>query len=226
MFLANLLNKSKNISFYHETLKLDFIAYVQAFNNPKTAMEYISGFRKKYIYYLAANAGSGKLGEVNSVLRRHAEGIQTYIPGARVIHVIRDGRDVVRSMMARETFTWKDPVSFFISPSDEDPYYSRWSELNRFEKLCWYWYVENEYLAEQIDHIVRFEDALQDFDYFSKRILSPLNLDLSYEVWKRHVKQPKNVTENHRIPHWKEWDSIRKNQFHEICGDSMSKFGY
>ena len=161
-----------------------------------------------------------------------------------MLHLIRDGRDVVRSMYSREVYLSQTQY-IPAYPDDSDPYSLKWHKIDRFEKLCWYWNHSNVYLKKRIDDFIRFEDILTGYDLLKKKILIPVNIRLSRDRWKAMVEQPVNYTHISRtkniikkmlpyydkkevetIPHWKEWGSEMTNKFWGICGDTMREFGY
>jgi hypothetical protein len=98
--------------------------------------------------------------------------------------------------------------------------------MTRFEKLCWYWMRENEYLFKNTNKIIKFEELITNYNYFKKNLLDPLNLEVSQEIWEREKAKPKNITKKYKIPHWKQWDNEMINTFNEICSDTMFKMGY
>ncbi len=229
LFLANLLNQGNTTGpefIYHEPIRLDFFSYLNVFYSPPSARQYFQSFRKKFIYFLLERNQLERYGEVNSVLRRHVQAIRIEIPSAQIIHLVRDGRDVVRSMMARRTYTFQDPISTFIIPQKGDPYYGNWPEMNRFERLCWYWWSENLALAGQGDRLVRLEDLLIDYQVLKEKILDPLAIELEAKTWQRLVDKPKNITRKHVLPHWSDWQDWQIESFNRICGDLMVRLGY
>ena len=226
LFLSDLLHQAEKISVFHEPNRLDFLAYLQAHDSSDRAKEYIINFRKKFIYNLARKMQVSNYGEVNSILRRHAAILQQEIPNATFIHLVRDGRDVVRSMMARRTFTYKDPITQFIAPKPGEAYFQEWPKMSRFEKLCWYWLYENKILTNHLETFIRFEDLISDYAYFSKNVLDACQIHLPFEIWESEVGRPKNVTEKHTIPHWTEWRNDQMEIFTNICGSLMNTFGY
>lgn len=148
-FLARLLDEAPESYVVHEPVWEDFPAYVDAFYSQKKAQWYIKYFRKKEIFLRVRDIPCEIYGESNGVLRRHLLPLKKAFPHAIFFHLIRDGRDVVRSLMARHTMTPKDPITSKIHPLPDDPWYERWEKMDRFEKICWYWQVENKYLREQ-----------------------------------------------------------------------------
>jgi hypothetical protein len=226
MFLANLLNKATHHQVLHEPTRLDFLAYAQAFYGLETKFDYLSEFRKKFIYLHNYKQDFIQYGEVNSILRRHSGMIRENIPNVRIFYLVRDGRDVVRSMMARRTYTYKDPNSFIIKPKQGSEFLQNWSRMDRFERICWYWWVENQYLIETIGRPILFEKLIEDYDYFYESLLVPLQIDISREIWRNEINQPKNPTVKHVIPPWEKWTAEKTEKFDRICSDLMKKLGY
>ncbi|MFW9867188.1 MAG: sulfotransferase [Candidatus Thorarchaeota archaeon] len=225
-FFSQLLDKSENSYIVHEPVRSDFRAYKEAFFSERKAYKYFKNFRKKEIYLRAKLKNFEIYGEVNSVMRRHCNAIREVFPKVKILHLIRDGRDVVRSMMARKTMTSEDQNTNNIRPTKENPWYDKWVNMNRFEKLCWYWDVENRYLHENVEKTIYFEKLISDYEYFNKKLLTPLNLNIPQEVWEMEVKSPKNKTKKHAITHWKDWNPERLESFSKICGETMKSLGY
>jgi hypothetical protein len=226
MFLAQLLNKAKGNRVLHEPTRIDFLAYTQAYYDLESKFDYISKLRKRYIYLHNHQSDFSQYGEVNSILRRHSQALRRNIPNLKLFYLVRDGRDVVRSMMARRAFTYKDPNTFLIKPNQNNQYYKDWPKMGRFERLCWYWREENVHLNKLIGKPLLFEKLIKDYEYFKEHLLNPLELDISREQWANEINLPKNPTTEHVIPHWEDWDIERTARFERICGDLMKSLGY
>jgi hypothetical protein len=225
-FLADLLDRVEKASVQHEPLDRDFRAHQEAFRDPERAFDYVDRFRAPDICLRAQAEDAEVYGEVNSVLRRHAEALQAAFPEAGFLHLVRDGRDVVRSMYSATAMLEGDPNTQDIYPREGDPYADEWPQMSRFERVCWYWRVENRYLRQYIDAFVRFEDVLASHEGFREGLLEPLGLELPEPVWAEAVDRPKNPTRDYDLPAWPDWNEERKQAFAEICGEEMRAFGY
>jgi hypothetical protein len=224
-FLSQLLNKAENAYVLHEPLKVDRMAYKEAYYNEMKARNYIKIFRKKYIYLMQNRIGK-QYGEVNSFLRRHSNALKKEFPKVKLIHLIRDGRDVVRSMFSRETMNIEDENTQHIIPKKNSPFYNRWKNMTRFEKLCWYWKNENNHLRINIKNMINFEKIISDYDYFSEKVLNILGLEISEFLWEKERNKPKNITTDYTLPKWPNWTEEEKSIFNEICGEEMRLSGY
>ncbi len=224
--LANLLSMGYGAVVYHEPVPEDYQAYLRAYQIPKDSSSYINNFRKKEIYLRARRKKPKIYGEVNSLLRRHVVALKESFPNAILIHLIRDGREVVRSMMSRNTFSTYDKNTHGVSPKHNDQFINKWEEMDRFSRICWYWQSENAYLRENLPPAVKFEDIILNYDLFKEKILDPCSLDIPWNTWNNLVNQPMNKTRTHALPPWKEWSIERKKIFQNICAEEMKANGY
>jgi hypothetical protein len=225
-FMADFLNQADGVYVYHEPVLEDFYAHLKAHYNPKSAEKYMLGFRKKEIYTRMRHISSGIYGETNGNLRCHANAIKNAFPNAPLLHLVRDGRDVVRSHMSRRTMTVKNPFSVSMHPMESDPWRIRWSEMDRFARICWYWQEENRRLRNSIGRIVQFEKILSSYEYFQREVLEPCGIYIEKKVWETTVNTPRNTTGEFSMPKWDQWTSEQQKKFREICGEEMEKCGY
>lgn len=225
-FLSKLLNEYKNACVYHEPLHSDFKAIVDALKSEKKANQYINSFRKKYLYLKLKNKDINTYGEVNSNLRYHAKILKNNIPNVKILHLVRDGRDVVRSIMERNHYTEDGIGHHSLSPSKDDYYFDEWKNMSRFEKVCWLWKDANEVVEPFSDEMIKFERLINDYDYFNKKIELKLNINIGYDLWNNEVNSPKNITKKREFPHWDNWNKNQLEDFNEICGELMNKYGY
>jgi hypothetical protein len=204
----------------------DIYAHMQAHYDPKIAERYMQGFRKKEIFTRMRHINSGIYGEVNGILRCHATAIKTTFPNATLIHLVRDGRNVVRSHISRRTLTSKNPFSMQIHPQNSDPWNERWSQMDRFSRMCWYWQEENARLRTSVGKIVQFEKILSSYEYFREQILEPYHVVIEKKDWEAAITSPRNTTSDFQMPKWEQWTPEQQKTFREICGSEMAQSGY
>lgn len=226
LFLSQLLNQANETHIRHDPLTIDFKANQDAYHDEKKAFKYIRKFRKNEIYLNVKDKKVRLYGEVNSILRRHAMALKQEFPNCTLIHLIRDGRDYVRSAYSRIVMTNKDLNARRMFPLKGDPWEQEWKDFDKFKKLCWYWQIENKFLKNHVDLTVKFEDILSDYQYFKNNVLDVLKISVSKDIWKREVRTPKNVTLKHKLPHWKNWDEQKLQAFDKICGEVMRENNY
>ncbi|MDH3627644.1 MAG: sulfotransferase [Acidobacteriota bacterium] len=194
---------------------------------------------------LLAAAGDVPIyGETNSLLRFQIDWLRRRFDPT-FIHLVRDGRAYVRSVWTRPAYTSYE-LEGPIVPGNDDPFAERWSSMDRFQRLCWSWRHTNEFIESRVDRPVRFEDLLKDYEVFRTQVLQPTGVEVGQATWEREVKRPSNTSRQYRVknrlrrwirgnaimpeiaplPPWSDWSSQRKEQFQEICGAMMERYGY
>lgn len=206
MWLADVLGRCEGALVYHEPFQGEREALLTAIRDPATADSYIRDFRRKETWLRAMMAGAScrVYGSVNGYLRRHASALKEHIPEANVFHLIRDPRDVVRSMMNRAAF----------SPPDE------------FAKACLWWCEENRLLRCCSLPCLRFEDLTASYTVFSEHLLQPLELSLDETTWRICVATKKNASLSEPFPPYDQWSSEQRSHFYRACGPEMRFYGY
>lgn len=226
-FLANFLNHLlPDAQVEHEANVNDYWFYGSALQNETNALAYISNFKKADLARMALAQNKSVYGEINPFLRRHCRALQQLIPSARFFHLVRDGREVLRSIMSREILDATDPLQHRTFPPEGDPYREKWKDMSRFEKICWMWQADNRYIRQNTKHTVQFEKLKVDFGYFKSELLDFLGLEMTEPTWQNYISQKKNITPKYKFPHWQDWCEEQTTRFWEICGAEMKACGY
>ena len=198
-FLSNLLNQVPNFSVKHEPFIEDkkLLSYSYSDSYSQIVEKLLQERFKSVNSDLDNNYNT--YGEVNSYLRYNSDWLRNEL-NAKILTIVRDGRDFVKSAYGRTIYTNEEP-QLSIIPKNGDSYVEKWPKMDRFEKLCWYWKTTNEYLFDNFgDDILKFEKLISDYEYFNKKILIPLNIDsLSYDKWINIVQKPKNTSKAYNI---------------------------
>lgn len=210
----------------HEAEISDYYYYCAAQQDQAAAYSYIREFRLAEIYLRMRPYAFRSYGEINPFLRRHCKAIRALLPDARLFHIVRDGRHVVRSLMSRELFSRRDPMAKWVLPPADDPYRGRWPHLSRFEKLCWLWQADNRFIRECTPQRIQFERLVANYDYFRTELLDYLDLEIDEPTWSRHVARVTNPTATYRFPAPDDWSAAEQAAFEAICGDELVACGY
>lgn len=199
---------------------------------------------RRFDELLGAAAGSAFYGEVNSYLRFEAPYLARRFPDAVLIHLVRNGRDFVRSAWTREPYTGWEREGPFL-PRDDDRWSGSWASFDRFRKLCWMWTHANETIARDVARVVRFEDVLRDYAALRDGVLAPTGVQVDESTWRATIGRPTNTSRQYvwrrrlrralgrrempsipPLPPAQAWEPERRAAFREICGDTMRRFGY
>lgn len=225
-FLSELLDMDRTAAVFHEPVAEDFEAIVEAQHDREAARTYIEEFRIERMYRLVRDRDVTTYGEVNSALRYHMGELAEAFPDARLVHLVRDGRDVVRSIMNRRHYTGGGEGHHSLVPSPATAIGESWESMGRFEKVCWLWADAVDRVEDHTSRRVQLEGLVADYDYFRDQIERYLDLEIGRKAWRRHTERPTNVTQSHSFPHWRDWGGTRQERFEEICGDQMRRVGY
>lgn len=226
-FLADFLNRHVDDAVVqHEANVNDYWFYAKAIHSHSDAVSYISDYRKAEIFYRTKAFDFSVYGEINPFLRRHCLALKEIFPAAKHLQIVRNPQNVIRSLMSRELLGKKDPMAAKIFPPKSDEYAERWEKLSRFEKLCWMWAADNQFIRENVSNTIKFELLRADFDYFKENVLDFLELEMAADVWQKEIGKVYNSTPRYTFEAYKNWTAEQKKQFEEICAQEMSNYGY
>lgn len=161
--------------------------------------------------------------ESNNRLFAMASVLSEEFPGARFIHLYRNGRDHVNSGMNKTI--WPEVMS-----SPRLRYASRLAgapDAPPFERACWYWRNYNERIADDLEGRdfmrLKFEDLtagqigpLEDFigRPIPRSSIPPVN-----------TKDSRKLAEN-RYDSPDDWPAEFHSTFDRVCGATMQRLGY
>ncbi len=174
----------------------------------------------------------------------------------KVVFFVRDGRDVVRSLMdwhdmkaaiiyvreedgaeGPDPLPEADPWSYcLLRPGSDDPLKGEWKSLDRFEKCAWFWSEYNKAalarLAEWPDDRWLMVDTTGLTPEGSEQVFDFLELK-GFD--KAKVKKLLNSRINSvearlglpdEFPRWTEWDDGLRLRFDRFAAPMMRRLGY
>jgi len=148
------------------------------------------------------------------------------LPSTRVLWLVRDGRAVVASTVARgwygEEFRsglWGEYRLIGDRCGDVPP--DRWGAMSLFERNCWYWSYVNRVIERQLRDLApdRWRRVrLEDVDAAASSLFEFL------EVAPLAARAPhENPSRWTVVPH-SSWSLEQKQAFERICGDLMDRW--
>lgn len=204
-WLAKLLNADPALDVRHEPVrKMDAANYGKLRGD-----EAVAYLKERWARMIPAE-GLG-WGEVNSYLRYWALQLREAFPGVPVVGLVRDGRYVVRSMLARGVFSRGRPVPG--APV----------EGSKFERACAYWASTYRLLISQDVPMFKLEQLNEDPGYFTE-LCHEVGAHVPVAVWRRFAGRRIHVMIKDIKP--PQWTLEQIETFYGLAGDMQEYFGY
>ncbi|MDA3792587.1 MAG: sulfotransferase [Elusimicrobia bacterium] len=236
-FLARFFNKYDGIYALHEP-RPDFLAegikYAAGKLSDNKAVDILKSNRSA-IYREVVRRGDGIYVESNNRLFALLKPLKKTFKDAKIIHIVRDGRDYVRSGMSRNWYKKSDStLRLEATLFPDDPYFEKWKEMSRFEKIAWRWQKKDGFIYDTIKDItdtltVKFEDIFYSDNYKGlRKIAEYVGADNAYTetLIKDLVHKKVNFTSNYSIKEWHKWNADKKDRFYAVAGRHLEKYGY
>lgn len=222
--ISKMLNNVDGLNVRHEPVPKEQLYHRYSLENPAYSSGYVNKFRMKEIFLRQKDY---PYGEVNSAIRRFVPEIKSYMPNVPVVHIVRNGKDVVSSILNRASLTERDPVYYGFSPHDSIIAPQEWDEMNRFEKICFLWNEENKWLSQVADATVKFEDLISDYETFDSKLCQIIGVKVPKSLWFSEctvtINKNKSYLDSHKCENWTD---AQKNSFKRLCHDQMNAHGY
>ena len=161
----------------------------------------------------------GDVLEANVYLPAFLDELRNEAPEAEFIHLHRDGRDVVRSILNRGWYDTPMDRRHLAIPV------AQWDELNQFERACWYYRHTQETLMGATATRISFERMVSDREYLTQTlgelglVIHPL---LARDEFDKHI-DPNASAE---FPTYEHWGAEYQRSFERICGEVQAALGY
>lgn len=233
-FFAHFLDQFSSVHALHEPAPV-FLRLAINYATGKVTKEYAE---KKIDLYRRALCKELKREKIDKYIESNnrffslLEPLNEVFDKFKVVHIVRDGREYVRSGMSRNWYTESDGSRLRGIYFPKDPYYDQWENMNRFEKICWRWQKKDGFIYNQVQNMdnaitVRFKDIFKDDEFKGVyRILDyfEINDENKEEIIDQMMNRKVNSTKEYAIPKWTDWSEDRLEAFDEIAGDHMRKY--
>tara|TARA_R110002020_G_scaffold50716_9_gene143358 strand:+ start:83498 stop:84268 length:771 start_codon:yes stop_codon:yes gene_type:complete len=235
--LVGALSKVKNIDAYHgpgykELEKVNCLSYLRSRGMSNISEKEIIRMIKRNRDSMIQKSNLSGCTYVESswfISALLPEIIKAY-PDAIVIHLVRDGRDFVRSGMNRFWFSGNPKNLKRINAWTRD----RWTPVSgcktRFQKICWLWAEQQRVMKNGLGKIpnknnfgtVKFEDLIAgDIRWFLKKVRINASNNIKVSMEKLNKTSGKFV-----IDKWGNWSAGEKNDAKVWMGKELKYFGY
>lgn len=175
--------------------------------------------------------------DVSSMLQNCVPALNKVFAPAKIFHLVRDPRNVVRSL-----YTRRNEKNIHLVPKTKEEM-EKWLDGDKFYQICWNWKTTTEKLLSEDTSLIRFEDIVSDYKIFNNKLLQSLQLEMKEFQWSEIVSKKVNETKSKfyrkvysklkgkdfieaELEPFDKWDENRKKILYDVCGDTMKKCGY
>jgi hypothetical protein len=160
-------------------------------------------------------------------------------PGLRIVHLVRDPRDYVRSHINWSRHRLKSFVANYLIPFWQpngwllnEMSVGRWLRLTQLERYSWIWDYKNRMIGQMENSEtpylrIKFEDFFGNGDPlpYINELLEFLDLNRVSGI-EAFFQDPVNPTKGKSFPKWDVWSQEQCQQLNIFCGATMAKYGY
>lgn len=159
-------------------------------------------------------------------------------PNLKVIHIVRDPRDYVRSHINWARHRRKSFVANYLTPFWQpnaalvgEMSWREWRRFSSLERFAWIWDFKNRLIASLEGRVpylrVKFEHFFQhpspeDAVHRMLRFIGLPALDTPASIFQQRVNPNRGAS----FPRWQEWTPLQCRQLERICGATMQEYGY
>ncbi|MEM6701409.1 MAG: glycosyltransferase [Acidobacteriota bacterium] len=138
---------------------------------------------------------------------------------AEIVHLYRDGREVVRSLVERGWYSTPDDRNH---PRIDT---AHWESLGQVERCAAYIRWVHEEIAPRATARLQFERMIQDADYLA-RVLEDLGLFVHRRLLDEEFGEVLDSTGRWTVPPFDEWRPSLQREFFDTCGPAQRALGY
>lgn len=174
--------------------------------------------------------------ESNNRLALFADLLIEMFPQSKLIHVVRNPFDFIRSAIKKGYYKNNSWDFARIKPQINDELYKVWSEIKRIEKCAWLWKETNKHIINVLENVsernkifIKAEDIFKCNYEQIERVYRFANENVripSTRKIKRILKKKYNLSINSDNLRMKNWGNDEMNSILKQTSDLMKKFGY
>jgi len=157
--------------------------------------------------------------ELNVYLIDHIEYLLEACPGAEVYGIVRNGADVVASLLERG---WYASTNTIRHPYNQ-VYYDK--DLNQFQKACRYWRDTNVMVQKFARQVFAIEEIATDSESYGG-FLRSIDLPAHQRVLEALSYAPVDMTASRKYELPENWSRSSLEDYSAICGEVAQAYGY
>ena len=199
---------------YHEDFDLDIVTPFRPWEAEAYMLKRVE--RMKGRIEKRQKKGLKGYGEVTPRVRYFSAEFVRLYPSATFIHLVRDPRRAVPSMMNFGYYAGHGRKHRTPAPDA-----GKWSQVQR---AAWAWAYGHHRIRQKIETFARLEDLLDSWGAM-KTLCSGLGVECPEEVWRERVGEKVNPS-TPQTPPWEEWPTKWRKEFAGMCKTEAAHYGY
>lgn len=234
-FLADLLSQLDDVIALHEPKPSRILqAWSSAYAEGRVSDEYMRRVLVAKRKRLFRDMDASLYVESNHFIDGFVEHINELVQNPMIVHVVRDPRDFITSMINRGNDTgWKLLVNKYVPYwAYTAPGYKR-TTMTPIEREACHWLGMNRLLSEYGKlhdnyHLFAFEDLFRS-EKSLQDVFRTIGLDddqINQLDTSRAEKNPSRITGKKAMPSWHDWSDQECQTVQKICGPLMKEYGY
>jgi len=146
----------------------------------------------------------------------------------KIILVVRNGKDFVRSALNRGNFSDNDIKERLRGDLCKDVSKDKWAGWTALQKCTWLWVFKNNFVEKQNpDLVVKFEDIFLDKERKGlRKICEEIGIPYDEKLADKIFSERINKAGSTFVPKYKEWSDHWKKDFEEVAGKTMEHYDY
>jgi len=151
------------------------------------------------------------------------------IENCTFVHLVRDGRDVVRSAYNFwKSGEYEDTPRINCRNFPSDDSYPDWGTYNTFSKVTWWWKKKVEMIEDaKADKItVKIESLTDSYNNFENMRNLLGRLGLPQNIDQQLIKEKVHAFNSFEMPRWYSWSFERRIRFDVVAKRMMERLGY
>jgi hypothetical protein len=202
----------------HEAINTDFDMDVTACFRPWEAREYVTGHRADRIEKRQKTRPELKdYGEITPRCRYFSAELERAYPDAKFVHLVRDPRRAIVSMMNYGYYGVRGRRHRI-----EAPYPGEWQT---HERAAWAWSFGHYRIRSHITEFIRLEDLLMTYATI-ERLADLIGLRCDRATWESKRKKPVNPSQNFSTEPFESWTKSQQDESLRMLGEEPSHYGY
>ena len=201
---------------YHADFALDVVTPFRPWEAEAYMLKRVESMKDRIEGWPDKKGPLAGYGEITPRVRYFSAEFVRFYPDATFIHLVRDPRRAVPSMMNFGYYAGHGRKHRTVAPDA-----NKWSQV---ERASWAWAYGHHRIRQKIKTFARFEDLLGSWTAI-ETLCSVLGVECPESIWRDRVGMKVNPS-TPQTPAWEDWTPKWRKQFAGMCRVEAAHYGY